>query len=88
MLNSPIDLLHLKEKASKKGNSEPSHEVYLNYFSRHPGHLKFRYDHSDAKWVDIATIITTVTFTFNVGTGVYSLDSEDGDCLDDFVQNN
>jgi len=83
LLTHPVDLMSLK---ARRGNTTPLYEVYFSYFSKHQGHLKFRYDQTDAKWIDIETVITSVTFTLNTKTNVYSLNPEDAQCLDDFVK--
>lgn len=60
--------------------------VYLNYFRKVPGHFKFKYDHSDSIWVDVDSIICTVTMSFDVERDVFELDPVDGNSLNEFVE--
>jgi hypothetical protein len=39
--------------------------VLMNYFSKSKGHLKFKYDVTDNKWIDINLIIILVTMTYD-----------------------
>jgi hypothetical protein len=39
--------------------------VLMNCFSMYRGHTKFKYDVIDNKWIDIDSIITLVTMTYN-----------------------
>ena len=64
----PIDLMNRPVRTNKKGFSSPSTMVLLNWFSKAPGHLKFKYDHSDNKWIDVDSVIATVTFTYNANS--------------------
>ena len=60
-------------------------EVMLQYFRKLPGHLKFKYDATDSRWIDVDAIITTVTVEYNSSNDVYTLDLEDADALNQFV---
>ena len=53
----------------------------LQYFSKAAGLNKFKYEHSDTKWVDIESIITTLTLSFNSVTSIYTVDPKDVDAL-------
>jgi hypothetical protein len=57
----------------------------LAWFKKIPGQLKFKYDHSDWKWTDLDSIISTVTMCFNSNTNLYSLDPIDVVSLNEFV---
>lgn len=59
--------------------------VLLNYFSKFRGHLKFKYDVTDSKWIDIDSIISSVTLTFDRTQNVYTLNDVDAQALNDFV---
>jgi hypothetical protein len=87
ILKHPIDLMNLPSSTGKKGASESGIQIYLNYYSRGPGRLKFRYDLSDSNWVDVESIISSVALTYNSATKMYSLDSEDASSFDTFVSN-
>lgn len=75
-LNQPVDLMN-----------KPSITiaVHLNYFSRAPGHLKFKYDLTDSIWVDLETLISSVTMTYNERQNVYTLDANDAEALAEFI---
>jgi hypothetical protein len=57
----------------------------LNCFSKATGNLKFRYDHYDSKWVDLDSIIATVTLTYMPESCFYKLGRSDADNLNEFV---
>ena len=84
-LTQPIDLQNRHEVPRKRGNDYGTIEVMLTWFSKHPGHLKFKYDHSDFTYVDIDSIISTVTMSFEQRSSVYLLDPTDATSLDEFV---
>ena len=75
-LNQPVDLMN-----------KPSITiaVHLNYFSRAPGHLKFKYDLTNSIWVDLETLISSVTMTYNERQNVYTLDANDAEALVEFI---
>ena len=50
------------------------------------GNLKFKYDHFDYKWVDVDSIIFTLTLTFLSGPKLYSLNQDDYESLEEFIQ--
>ena len=54
-------------------------------FSKVAGLNRFKYDHTDTNWIDVDSIITTVTLSFNPVTSVYTLNPEDADALNKFV---
>ena len=59
--------------------------VLLNWFSKTNGQLKFKYDSTDSKWIDIKSIITSVTMSFDRAQNVYTLDRSDFEALNEFV---
>ena len=71
-------------RGKKPGTTGPSFMVYLNYFRRIPSFYKFKYDHSDAIWVDVDTIICIVTMSFDAEKDCFELDHEDASLLNDF----
>lgn len=83
----PIDLQNRDvHKGKKSGISGSGFMVFLNYFRRVPGHLKFKYDHSDSIWVDVDSIICTVTMSFDRDRDVFELDPIDANSLNEFVE--
>jgi hypothetical protein len=48
--------------------------------------MKFKYDHSDYKWVDIDTVISTVTLNYNAAQKLYSLEPTNFRSLNEFVE--
>lgn len=83
----PIDLLNREVNKGKKTSIAGSGcMVYFNYFRKVPGHFKFKYDHSDSIWVDVDSIICTVTMSFDVERDVFELDPVDGNSLNEFVE--
>ena len=60
--------------------------VYLNYFRRILGHFKFKNDHSNSIWIDVYSIICTVTMPFNEEKDVFELDPVDENSLIEFVE--
>ena len=85
LLRHPIDLLHRTDTTGKKNSNPSSLQVMLQYFSKVAGLNKFKYDHTDTNWIDVDSIITTVTLSFNSITSVYTLNHEDADALNKFV---
>ena len=82
----PIDL-HNKPhvKYGKKGYSQPTLMVLLQWFISAPGRFKFKYEHTDCFWIDVEAIISTVTLSRDPLTKVYEIDHVDGMALDEFV---
>jgi hypothetical protein len=81
---TPIDLQN--RPVTSKSPSGPAIQVRLNWFSKALGNMKFKYDHSDCKWIDLDTIISTVTLTYNAVQKVYILDPSDFASLNDFAK--
>lgn len=62
--------------------------VYLNYFRKVPGFLKFKYDLTDSIWIDVDTIISTVTMTYDKERELFELDPVDSNSLNEFLKKN
>lgn len=87
-VSQPMDLLTWSGSTRKKSNSNPIIEVQNNWFCKASGRHKFKYDHSDPKWVDIDIVITTMTLSYKKKAKLYTLNPEDAATLDDFVSKN
>ena len=48
-------------------------EVMLQYYRKHQGRNKFKYDHTDSNWIDVDCITSTVTMSYNSTNEVYNL---------------
>ena len=59
----------------------------LAWFKKIPSQLKFKYL-SDWKWIDLDSIISTVTMFFNSNTNLYSLNPVDVASLNEVVAKN
>jgi hypothetical protein len=59
--------------------------LLMNHFSNYRRHLKFKYDVTDSKWIDINSIITLVTMTYHRAQHVYNFTIVDVKTLDEFV---
>ena len=78
-LQAAIDLQNREVNKGKRTSiGGSSFMVYLNYFRRVPGFLKFKYNHVDSIWVDVDSIICTVTMSFDVEKDLFELDPVDG----------
>ena len=58
--------------------------IFLNWFSKTKGHLKYKYDGIDMHWVGIETIISSITMTFDNPHDMYKLDACDAKTLKEF----
>jgi hypothetical protein len=85
VLRQPVDLLSRMEESGKRNPHNPHIEVMLQYYRKHVGRDKFKYDHTDSQWIDVDCIICTVTMTYNPINEVYSLDRTDAEQLTKFV---
>ena len=63
VLRQPVDLLARVEENGRRNPHNPHIEVMLQYYRKHLGRDKFKYDHTDSKWIDVDCIICTVTMT-------------------------
>jgi hypothetical protein len=48
--------------------------------------MKFKYDHSNCKWVNVDTIISIITLTYNVGPKLYDHARTDFASLNELVE--
>ena len=83
----PID--HLNQEVNKGKQTSiagTGFMVYFNYFRKVPVHFKFKYDYSDSIWVDVDSIICTITMSFDVERNVFELDPVDENSLNEFVE--
>ena len=62
-------------------------EVMLQYYQKHVGQAKFRYDHTDSKWIDVDCIFCTMTMTYNLVNKVHSLARSNAKLSRKFVAN-
>jgi hypothetical protein len=81
----PIDLLN---RGGGTSNSDGSTQiqVLLNWFSKARVNLKFKYDVNDLQWIDVDSIISTVTLSYCFVSAIYTLDQNDAYSLNLFVQ--
>ena len=61
-------------------------ELMLYYFSLGPRHLKFHYDQTTCKWVDVDSILSNVTTEYDLIRKIYWLHPVDAKSLDEFVE--
>ena len=59
--------------------------VLLYRFSKARDSLKHKYDASNYKWMDVNSIISTVTMAHQPSSKLYALDSNHVECLAKFV---
>jgi hypothetical protein len=80
-----VDLL------TRGGGTSNSHgntqiQVLLNWFPKARVNLKFKYDVSDSQWIDVDSIISTVILSYCSVSAIYTLDQNDANSLNLFVQ--
>jgi hypothetical protein len=85
VLGQAVDLLARTEESRRRNPNNPLIEVMLQYYRKYPGRNKFKYDHTDSKWIDVDCIISTVTMSYNSTNEVYTLDRNDSEQLSKFV---
>ena len=63
-------------------------ELMLYYFSLGPRHLKFHYDQTTCKWVDVDSILSNVTTEYDLIRKIYVTTEYpvDAKSLDEFVE--
>jgi hypothetical protein len=81
----PVDLLNRGGRTSTSHGSTQI-QVLLNWFSKARVNLKFKYDVSDSQWIDVDSIISTVTLSYCSVSAIYTLDQNDANSLNSFVQ--
>ena len=74
VLRQLVDLLARMEENGKQNPHNPHIEIMLQYYRKHLGQDKYKYDHTDSQWIDVDCIICTMTMTYNPRNEVYSLD--------------
>ena len=85
VLRQAVDLLARTEESGRRNPNNPHIEVMLQYFRKHPGRDKFKYNHTDSQWIDIDCVISTVTMSYNPTNEIYTLDRNDSEQLSKFV---
>jgi hypothetical protein len=70
----------------KKGVAMLTFECMTYYFSLAPRHLKFHYDQTNYKWVDVDSIMSNVITECGLIRKIYTLDHVDAKSLDEFVE--
>ena len=63
----------------------PTFKIMMYNFSLALGHLKFHYDQTNCKWVDVDSIMSNVKMEYDPVGKSYSLDPIDAKSLDEFV---
>ena len=58
----------------------------LQYYRKHPGCNKFKYDHIISKLIAINCVISIVTMRYNSINEVYTLDKNDSEKMFKFVR--
>jgi hypothetical protein len=85
VLRQAVDILARTEESWRRNPNNPHIEVMLQYYRKYQGRNKFKYDHTDSKWIDVDCIISTVTMSYNCKNEVYTLDKNDLEQLSKFV---
>ena len=80
-----VGLLSKPSSNGKKNGSSCNIMVLLYWFSKARGSLKYKYDASNFKWIDVDSIISTITMTYQPSFQLYALDNIDVECLAEFV---
>ena len=68
-----------------RGSITSTAMVYLHWFKKHVGLNKYTYDESDCVWVDVDSIISTVSLQYAPTSKIYTLDEVDAHSLNEFV---
>jgi hypothetical protein len=84
-IRQPINLMN--RTITWKSATGPTIEVQMYWFSRTASQLKFKYDHADCKWIDIDSIISTVSLAYSSTTKLYTLHADDFASFNEFVKN-
>jgi len=67
-----IDLQARLVQHDKKASPTPTTQILLNWFSKVPRHLKFKYNLTNCEWIDIDIVISTVTMSYITNTKLYT----------------
>jgi len=81
----PIDLMKCSIQNAGRGIVSSMAMVYLHWFKKVLGINKYKYDESDCIWVDVDSIISTVSLHYALNTKIYTLDEVDAHSLHEFV---
>ena len=63
----------------------PTFEITMYQFSHALGHLKFHFDHTYCKWVDVDSIVSNVTMEYVLVRKIYSFDLVHAKSLNEFL---
>lgn len=74
VLWQPMDLLARVDENRRQNPMNLYIEVMFQDYRKYVGRDKFKYDHTDSKWIDVDCVICTVTMTYNSINEVYTLD--------------
>ena len=77
VLGQAVDLLAQTEESRRRDSNNPHIKVMLQYYTKHPGCSKLKYDQTDSKCIDVDCIISTVIMSYNSTNEVYTLDRND-----------
>jgi hypothetical protein len=77
VLRHAVDLLARTEELGRRNPNNPHIEVMLQYYRKHLGRNKFKYDYKATKWIGENYTISIVTMSHNSTNEVYTLDRND-----------
>ena len=80
-VKKPIDLMSRLVTTAKRTTNGPTTMVLLNCFSKCKGNLKFKCHSSDYKWIDLDSVISAASLSYNAGTKLYNVDLANATCL-------
>jgi hypothetical protein len=63
-LGKRLTFLLERRESGRRNPNNPHIEVMLQYYRKYLGSNKFKYDHTDSKWIDVDCIIYTVTMSY------------------------
>jgi hypothetical protein len=84
-IQQSIDLMN--RMVTWKSAMGPTIEGRMYWFSGTASQLKFKYDHVNCKWIDIDSIISTVSLAYSSTTKFYTLYADDFASFNEFVEN-
>lgn len=58
----------------------------LHYYKKCNDRFKFKYKHTNSKWINVDYIISTIRLGHNSNTEVYTLDSHDASELTKYIE--
>ena len=85
ILRQVVDLLGRTEESMRRNPNNLHIELMWQYYRKHLGRNKFKYDHQDCKWIDVDWVISTITMSHKPKNEVYTLDRNDLEQLSKFV---